>query len=63
MKPANSAIDIMNQKETLRGFSLPSIFALAMEDIGTMAAIRQFMETSSGINVFLSATLYDPPAL
>src|SRR3979490_916759 len=63
MKPTKSPIDITNQKLGVVGSAADPMRAFSAITVGTIPAIRRFIDSSSDTNVPVSARRYDPPAM
>ena len=63
MKPTSSPIDITNQKLGAVGSLAAGIRAFSAITVGTIPAIRRFIDRSSDMNVLASARRYEPPAM
>jgi hypothetical protein len=63
MKPTSRPIDITNQKYGVVGSAADGIRDFSAITVGTIPAINRFMESSSEMNVLLSARRYEPPAM
>jgi hypothetical protein len=63
MKPTRSPIDMTNQKLGVIGSAPVAMRAFSAITVGTIPAIRRFIDSSSAMNVRLSALRYDPPAM
>src|SRR5262249_29517433 len=63
MNPTSRPIDITNQKYGVVGSAAPAMRDFSAITVGTIPAINRFMESSSEMNVLLSARRYEPPAM
>ena len=63
MKPTRRAMDIMNQNAGADGLWLAGACFIAKVIVGTMPAMRQFIDNNSGKKVLESARIYEPPAM
>ena len=63
MKPTSRPIDITNQKCGVVGSAADAMRDFNAITVGTIPAINRFMESSSEMNVLLSARKYEPPAM
>src|SRR5215475_3915862 len=63
MKPTSSPIDITNQKRGLVGSAADGMRDFSAITVGTIPAISRFIDSSSDMNVSLSARRYEPPAM
>ena len=56
-------MDITNQKLGVVGSAADGIRALSAITVGTIPAIKRFIDSSSDTNVLVSARRYEPPAM
>jgi hypothetical protein len=56
-------MDITNQKLGVVGSAAAGIRALSAITVGTIPAIKRFIDSSSDTNVLVSARRYEPPAM
>src|SRR5258705_7012601 len=63
MNPTRSPTEITNQKLGVVGSAADGIRALSAITVGTIPAIKRFIDSSSDTNVLVSARRYEPPAM
>ena len=56
-------MDITNQKLGVVGSDADGIRAFSAITVGTIPAIRRFIDSSSDMKVLVSARRYEPPAM